>query len=161
MTGSKENRSKKSLLLDPRFQGRIVALICLAGFLCIGITGSLYYWYVVDSYDFILRYANLPSEVIDERYRDLYRLWVWLSLLNLLVILVVATWALVATHRAAGSVYHMNRVIIEVNAGNSAARIHLRQKDEFQALARSLNAMLDEMQKARLAAPSAPDSAAR
>lgn len=161
MTGLNEKRSKRSLLLDPHFQGRIVALICLAGFLCIGVTGSLYYAYVDDSYDFILRYASLPAEIIDERYRDLYRLWVWLSLLNLLVILVVAAWALIATHRAAGSVYHMNRVILEVSAGNSAARIHLRRKDEFQELAHSLNAMLDELQQARAAAPSAPGSAAQ
>ncbi|MBI2754153.1 MAG: hypothetical protein HYX46_11710 [Betaproteobacteria bacterium] len=134
-------------MIDPGFQGRIVSFIVVAGFVCIGITSYLYYSYVVDSYDFILKHASLPQELIDERYRDLYRLWVSLSLLNLLVILVIATWSLFVTHRAAGSVYHMKQVINEVRSGNSGARIHLRQKDDFQDLAKSLNEMLDEVQK--------------
>lgn len=147
MTGSKDQRSKKSILIDAGFQGRIVFFIVLAGFLCIAMTSYLYYSYVVDSYDFILKHANLPREIIDERYRDLYGLWVSLSLLNLLIILVIATWALVITHRAAGSVYHVKRVIEEIRSGNTGERVHLREKDEFQDLARSLNEMLDGLQK--------------
>lgn len=147
MTTAKNQRSRKLIWIDAGFQGRIVAAIVLAGFLCIAATSYLYYAYVVDSYDFILRHASLPQEIIDQRYRDLYGLWVALSLLNLLIILVVAAWALVITHRAAGAVYHMKRVVNEVRAGNPAARVRLRDKDEFQDLADALNAMLDEMQK--------------
>ena len=147
MTQSKVRRSKKSILIDASFQGRLVSFIVLAGFLCIAITSYLYYSYVVDSYDFILKHTSLPQEIIDERYRDLYGLWVSLSLLNLLIILVISTWALFITHRAAGSVYHMKRVINEIRSGNTKERVHLREKDEFQDLARSFNAMLDELQK--------------
>lgn len=147
MTGSKKQRGWKSILIDAGFQWRIVSIIVLAGFLCIAITSYLCYSYVVESYDFILRHSSLPQEIIDQRYRDLYGLWVSLGLLNLLIILIVAAWALVITHRAAGSVFHMRRVIGEIRSGNSSARVHLREKDEFQDLAKSLNGMLDELQK--------------
>lgn len=147
MTNPKEQRSKKSILIDRDFQGRIVFFIVLAGFVCIAINAYLYYSYVVDSYDFILKHSSLPQEIIDERYRELYSLWVSLSLLDLLIILVIATWALVITHRAAGPVYHIKRVIAEIRSGNTKARVHLREKDEFQDLAKSFNEMMDELQK--------------
>lgn len=147
MTDPRDKRSKKSILLDGGFQGRVVSIIVLAGFLCIGVTAYLCYAYVVDSYDFILRRSSLPQELIDERYRDLFTFLVSMSLVNLLIIVVIAIWALFITHRAAGSVYHMKRVIDEITSGNARERVHLREKDEFQDLARSFNAMMDELQK--------------
>ena len=147
MTDPKDKRSRKSVLVDRGFQGRVVSLIVLAGLLCIGVTAYLCHAYVADSYDFILRRSSLPQELIDERYRDLLTFLVSLSLVNLLIVAVVAIWALFITHRAAGSVYHMKRVIDEIRVGKVTERIHLREKDEFQGLARSFNAMMDELQK--------------
>jgi HAMP domain-containing protein len=147
MTDPKDKRSKKSLLIDGGFQGRIVSFILLAGFLCIGVTAYFCYAYIGDSYDFILRHSSLPQDLIDERYRDLFAFLVSMSLVNLLIILVIAAAALFITHRAAGSVYHMKRVIDEIKSGNAKERVHLREKDEFQDLARSFNAMMDEVQR--------------
>jgi HAMP domain-containing protein len=147
MTDPKERRSAKSVFISTGFQGRIVSFIVLAGFLCMASSAYLCYSYVVSSYDFILKYSSLPREIIDDRYRDLYGLWVSLGLVDLLIVLVIATWSLFVTHRAAGSVYHMKRVIDEVRAGNSVERIQLRKKDEFQDLAKSINEMLDVLQK--------------
>lgn len=147
MTDPKDKRSRKSVLVDRGFQGRVVSLIVVAGLLCIGVTAYLCYAYVADSYDFILKRSSLPQELIDGRYRDLFTFLVSLSLVNLAVVAVVAVWALFVTHRAAGSVYHIRRVIEEIKAGNSRARVHLREKDEFQGLARSFNEMMDGIQK--------------
>jgi HAMP domain-containing protein len=147
MTEPKERRSKRTTLIDTGFQGRVVFVIVLVGILCIASTAYLCYAYVVDSYDFILTHSTLPKEIISDRYRDLNSLWLWLGLVNLLIILVIATWSLAITHRAAGSVYRMKRVIEEIRSGNAGARIKLRKKDEFQDLAKSINAMLDEWQR--------------
>ncbi|TAK43042.1 MAG: HAMP domain-containing protein [Betaproteobacteria bacterium] len=147
MTDPRDKRSNKSILLNRGFQGRVVAVILLAGFLCIGVTSYLCYAYVVDSYDFILRRSSLPQELIDERYSDLFTFLVSMSLVNLLIIAVIAIWALFITHRAAGSVYHMKRVIDEIKSGHATERVHLREKDEFQDLARSFNELMDALQK--------------
>jgi HAMP domain-containing protein len=51
------------------------------------------------------------------------------------------------THRAAGSVYHIKRVIDEIRSGNIKELVHLRPKDEFQDVAKSFNQIMDELQK--------------
>lgn len=147
MTDPQKQRSKKNILIMPGFQGRMVFLIILVGFVCTVLNAYLYYAYVVDSYDFIFKYSSLPQEVMDARYRDLFVFGAVLALANFLVILVIAIWALFITHRAAGSVYHINRVIDEIRSGNVGERVHLRDKDEFQDVAESFNQMMDELQK--------------
>ncbi len=147
MMDPKEQRSKTNILVMPGFQGRMIFFIILAGLICAALNGYLYYSYVVDSYDFILRHSSLSKELIDQRYRDLFVFGVSLGAATLLVILIIATWALVITHRAAGSVYHIKRVIDEIRSGNNKERVHLREKDEFQDLAEAFNQMMDELQK--------------
>lgn len=147
MTNQSEHRSKVSLLINPRFQGQVVAFIVLAGFFCVVVTAYFFYAYVVDSYDFILGNSTLPPEIIDQRYRDLYNLWASLSLVNIVIILVIAGWSLFITHRVAGSIYHVKRVIDEVKSGNTGSRVHLREKDAFRDLATSLNELLDAQQR--------------
>jgi HAMP domain-containing protein len=147
MTDPKQQRNKRSLLIHASFQGRIIFFVILAGFACIAANGYLYYSYVVGSYDFILRHSSLPQELIDQRYRDLFTLWLSLTVLSLLIILAVSIWALIVTHRAAGAIYHIRRVVEAIKAGNAAERVHLRDKDEFQDLAKSFNEMVDVLQQ--------------
>ena len=149
MTDPKEQRHLKNILILPGFQARMMFFIFFAGMACTALNAYLYHSYVVGSYDFILKYSSLSKELIEGRYRDLYVFGVSLGLVTLAIVLLIATWALFITHRAAGSVYHMKRVIGEVRSGNLAARVHLRPKDEFQDLAQSFNQMMDELQKVR------------
>jgi nitrogen fixation/metabolism regulation signal transduction histidine kinase len=147
MMDSKNQRSKRYLWIIPSFQGRIISLILLLGFVCAAANGYLYYAYVDDSYDFILKYSSLSQELIDARHRDLLVFGVSLGLATLLTTLVIVALALVITHRAAESIDHIKRVIEEIRSGNVKERIHLREKDEFQDLAKSFNQMMDELQK--------------
>ena len=149
MTDPKKQRRLKNILILPGFQARMMFFIVLSGVACTAVNAYLYHSYVVGSYDFILKYSSLSKELIEGRYRDLYVFGVSLGLVTLVIVLLIATWALFITHRAAGSVYHMKRVIGEVRSGNLAARVHLRPKDEFQDLAQSFNQMMDELQKGR------------
>ena len=144
---SAKKRSKKRLLIMPGYQARMVFFVVLAGFLCAVFNGYLYYKYVSGSYDFILKQSNLPQELIAQRYDDLLFVGLGLAAATLLITLVVAVWALVITHRTAGAVYHISRVVDEVRRGNVTARVHLRKKDEFQSLASAFNQMLDELQQ--------------
>jgi HAMP domain-containing protein len=147
MTDPKKQRSKKNILIMPGFQGRLIMFIVFAGFVSTILNGYLYYSYVVGSYDFILKYSKLPRELVTERYDDLYVFGLSLAAITLLITIVIAIWSLFITHRAAGSVYHIKRVINEIRAGNTEARVHLREKDEFQDLATSFNQMMDELKK--------------
>ncbi len=142
-----ENRSKKSAVAMSGFLGRVVFLVVLVGLVCVVINAYLYYLYVVGSYDFILKHSSLSQELIDERYRELYTLWVALTLISSVIILFIATWVLFLTHRVTGPVYHIKRVIADLRSGDTRARVHLRKNDEFQDLAKSFNELIDELQK--------------
>ncbi len=147
MTPQKNQRSLRNILIIPGFQGRMTFFIFFVGFVCTAVNAYLYYSYVVDSYEFIFRYSSLPQEFIDQRYRDLLNFGLSLCLVTLLIILMITVWALFVTHRAAGAVFHMARVIEAIRSGNTKERIHLREKDEFQDVANAFNQMMDELQK--------------
>ncbi|HYC47029.1 MAG TPA: HAMP domain-containing protein [Burkholderiales bacterium] len=130
----------------PGFQGRLILLFILGAFGSALLNGYLYYSYVDDSYAFILQYSTLSQELIEQRHRDLLVFGVALAAVSLVVTLILAAWALVLTHRAAGAVYHVKKVIGEIKAGNLTRRVHLRKKDEFQDLAAAFNQLMDELQ---------------
>jgi len=132
----------------PGFQGRMIFFVLLTGIFSTALNGYLYYAYVVDSYDLILRYSSLSQDLRDQRYQDLLVFGASLGVATLAATLAVAIWALFATHRAAGSVYHIKRVLDEIRSGNTSARVRLREKDEFQDLARSFNEMMDGLSTA-------------
>ena len=147
MADQKNQRRSRNVLIMPDFQGRMILFVLLTGFVCMALNGYLYYQYVVDSYDFILNYSNLPEDLKEQRYSDLLVFGTSLSVATLVATFAVAIWALFAKHRAAGSVYHLKRVIDEIKAGNFDARVRLREKDEFQDVARAFNELMDQLQK--------------
>ena len=147
MADQKNQRRSRNVFIMPDFQGRMILFVLLTGFVCMALNGYLYYQYVVDSYDFILNYSSLPEDLKEQRYADLLVFGTSLSVATLAATFAVAIWALFATHRAAGSVYHLKRVIDEIRAGNADARVRLRKKDEFQDVARAFNELMDQLQK--------------
>ena len=140
------HRSTRSVLSLKGFRGRLVALIVIAGFVCITFNAALFYAYVVDSYDLILRHSTLPEEIIDNRYAELFGIALALGVISVVIVLIVAVWALYLMHRVSGPVYHLHKVIEAIRSGRADERLHLRAKDEFQDVAQSFNRLMDEMQ---------------
>lgn len=145
----RKRRSMKNLLIMKGFQGRLLLLVILVGFLCTCVNGSLYYFYVSDSYDLIFKYtsSSIPQIVMEDRYRDLLSFGLYLMLASFLMTLVIAFWTLIITHRSAGACYRMQLIIDEIKSGNVDARVNLRKKDEFKELAAAFNEMMDELHK--------------
>jgi HAMP domain-containing protein len=140
-------RSQKSVFNLTGFRGRLIALIVTAGFACIAFVLMLFYGYVLGSYDFILQHSTLPDDIIADRYAELWGIAFVLGGVILLVVLVVAVWTLYITQRVAGPAYHLQRVIEDIRAGKIGERVKLRKRDEFHELARSFNALMDEIQQ--------------
>ena len=130
----------------PGFQGRLILLFVVGAFGSALLNGYLYYSYVDGSYAFIFQYSSLSQDLIAQRHRDLLVFGIVLVVASLVVTLILALWALVLTHRAAGAIYHVTRVIEEIRAGDLTQRVHLRKKDEFQGLASAFNRLMDELQ---------------
>ena len=147
MSDSGDNkRSQKSVFQLSGFRARLIALIVIAGFTCIAIVTFLFYAYVLESYDVILKHSTLPDELVAERYSELWGIAMAMGGVVIALVLVVAVWALYITQRVSGPAYRLHRVIEEIRAGKTDARVQVRKKDELQELATSFNAMMDELQ---------------
>lgn len=146
MSYSGDKRSKKAVFNLTGFRGRLIALIVIAGFVCVAIVSMLFYAYVLESYEFILKNSTLPEEIIADRYKELWGIAMAMGGIILLLVLVVAIWTLYITQRVSGPAYHLQRVIEEIRAGKLDERVHLRKRDEFQSLANAFNALMDQMQ---------------
>ena len=120
-----QQRSNKNIFIMPGFQGRMILFVLLTGLVCTALNGYLYYSYVVDSYEFILRYSSLSEELKEQRFHDLLVFGASLGVATLLATLAVAVWALFATHKAAGSVYRLKAVMEEIKSGNVGERVRL------------------------------------
>src|SRR5690606_14905744 len=68
---SRQQRSPWSVFRLQGFRARLVGVIVIAGFFCIFINAGLFYAYVLDNYQIILKSTTLPPDVIAERYEDL------------------------------------------------------------------------------------------
>lgn len=146
MNPDDHHRSPKTVLRPSGFRGRLVAVIVAAGFACILLNAVLFYAYVIEAYNLVLRHSSLEPALIAERQQDLYGIAMALGVLSVLMVLVVAVWTLYITHRVSGPIYHLQKVIDQIRTGHPEQRLQLRAKDEFHELARSFNQLVDELQ---------------
>lgn len=140
-----KRRKLRNLLINRSFQGRVVLIVLLFGFLGVATNGVLFYWYVQNNYLLILSAVETPFPA-EALFQDLKQFGLILAVLSMLVTCIVGFYLLILTHRAAGAAYHLHRVINEIKSGNTDARVYLREKDEFKELAQSFNEMIDGMQ---------------
>jgi signal transduction histidine kinase len=135
------------MLINRHYQGRLVITVLAFGFLACLFNGLLFYNYVDGHYTTIFADGHLPSAVTESLEQDLKHFAIILLMLSLIAFCCLAFYLLVITHRAAGAAYHIHRVIKEIQIGKLSSRIHLREKDEYQELAESFNALMDQMQQ--------------
>jgi len=142
------NRRKvKNMLINRRYQGRLVITVLAFGFLACLFNGLLFYQYVSENYTPILAGDYFEPAIMESLEEDLKNFAFTLLMLSLLAFCGLAYYLLVITHRAAGAAYHIHRVIKEIQNGKLTSRVHLREKDEYQELAESFNALMDQMQQ--------------
>ena len=140
------NRRKvKNMLINRHYQGRLVITVLAFGFLACLFNGVLFYQYISENYTPILAGDYLEPAIMESLEQDLKNFAFTLLMLSLLAFCGLAFYLVVITHRAAGAAYHIHRVIKEVQNGKLTARVHLREKDEYQELAESFNALMDQM----------------
>lgn len=158
---SRNQRSRWSAFRLQGFRFRLVAVIVVAGFLCICLNAVLFYAYVLDSYALILGNTTLPEDIISERYAELRGFAFALGGLSAAVLAVVVVWTVYITHRVSGPVYHLHKVMLAIHDGKIDERVYLRQKDEFHDVARSFNALMDKFVKSEASRADGPTAGAR
>jgi HAMP domain-containing protein len=146
MSPPDNKRSAKAVFNLTGFRARLISIIVIGGFACVAVVTVMFYAYVLESFEFVLKYSKLPDDIVADRFSQLWGFAIAMGGIVLIIVLVVAVWTLYITHRVSGPTYHLHRVIEEIRAGKSDQRVQLRRSDELQELARSFNALMDETQ---------------
>ena len=89
--------------------------------------------------------AGAAGNMNAEQFIDTFLVPVLLNDLGIMAALVLV--GIVFSNRIAGPLFHIQAVLEDVNAGETARRVHLRPKDYCQNLAENINMLLDSIEK--------------
>jgi HAMP domain-containing protein len=145
---NKKQRKLKNFLMNKGVQVPLVLIVLLAGFLTSLSNAFLFYRFVKGNYDiFFYSYPDTSKDFIALMNNDLLNFGWGLIVISALITIVLAAYALVISHRLAGAGYRIQTVVDAIKAGETGARIHLRKNDDFKELAKSINELMDQIEK--------------
>jgi HAMP domain-containing protein len=143
---AKTQRKLKNLVLNKGIQVPAALLVILAGILFSN--ALLFYKFVKGNYEiFFHSYPTDAQEFIDLKFNDLQSFILILIAVSILTTIVLAVYAVINSHRTTGAGFRIQTVIEELKSGKADSRIHLRKNDELQALAQSINELMDQIDK--------------
>ena len=169
----KKNKRKR-IVIDKRFQYRLVAtfLVSILGALLIfSMVSVVFYWAFSTIGDNVFKeYITIDKQVFENRTveengekktirfpttKTIHGIRRWeivipaLLLNNLLVMIVLTIIGIFYSHRIAGPVYRMNRVISDVLSGKTEERVVLRKNDTLSELAENINILIDRVESVK------------
>ena len=137
---------RRQLIVDPDFQyrfiGRISILALLIILMALFFLAAVYYSYgdiqvgVIQPSPF----ESFESAKIErETHTILDLIWPLLGVCILITLAIVFFFALVTSHRMAGPIFRLRKVLEEMAGGNLSGQVRLREKDSFKNLAEEVN----------------------
>lgn len=135
-----DRRKRRILFIDKKFQSRFIINFC--SIVVIGgivITGLLYLFTMRSN---TVSFVN--SRVVVQTTADflLPLLIQTVGIVMILMGLVTAIVALLVSHKIAGPLYRVKKVLKMLGDGDFSGDFHIRSKDQLQDLARILNEMI-------------------
>jgi hypothetical protein len=137
-----------SLLIAPFAQVTFGIYVIGISLIFIGIAGFILVQSFLDQYEHVMeifkivdpegQWALVTNEIF---YKNLQHLSV--ALIGYMILMFYVVFKL--THRYYGPIVALTRILQELKSGNYKARVHLRQKDEFQNLATELNLLAEHL----------------
>ncbi len=134
-------RRRTRLFILRRFQIRYITLILMFMFATAIMTGFTVYYTTWVMFGEKLAAVYPQGLLLDIVQKVNTVLVLRLLFVTPLVILI----ALVLSHRIAGPIYRIQRFVKKLNAGEYADKLKLREKDELQDIAASLNGLVGKL----------------
>lgn len=135
-------RNKYALIVFPRFQFKIISLAFFSSLGTVAIASWAFYYLIDRQFSRLLERAQLAPEMKTEMLSNLTLSFVYLLTLCGAFSLLMLAFAVIFSHRIAGPIYQINKVLSQYVEGNAGARVHLRKGDEFVFLADKINHLL-------------------
>lgn len=117
----------------------------LTGMLFAVASFSLLFNYIQKSYAFLTHNVVLPESVQNQLLSDLHGVLIRVGFFAAIFIILTMMLGLFMSHKTAGPLYQLARVIIEIRGGKRDARIRFRPDDDYKELGLLFNQMMDEI----------------
>ncbi len=127
---------RKQFMIDHALQLKLTLEMAL-----LPMTGALLAWGNIVIYDELIRLLNLFN--IDNQ--GVSYNWLYVTLIVLVNFIIFISISIVLSHRIAGPLFHINRVLKTLKQGLWFQRVHLRQTDHLKDLADNINELSDEL----------------
>lgn len=138
-------RRRTRLLIARRFQMKYISLILVLMFATVMLTGYMVYvttWIMFGEKLAAVYPQGLLLDIVQKVNMVLLLRMIFLSPLVILI-------GLVLSNRIAGPIYRIQRFLHNVTNGHYETRLKLREKDELQDLAESLNFLVSKLRSDR------------
>lgn len=142
---NKKQRKISNLLVNPQFQMRYIFWITGTGFVLVSALNFVFYSFIKENYLSLVELSPMSDEVKKQLFTELNQLVIIIIIFSILFLIFASFVGLVFSHKAAGPIYHIQRVIKEISSGHLNARVHLRPQDEFQETAQDFNNLMDKI----------------
>lgn len=141
MTKYSHARSYLNFLILPTYQWQFVGVYAVLGITLIATNLQLFYSFCKNC--LYMFSVSAPVTIGSDPQMKLFLfLFIVLSMLILIVLLIGG---LILSHRSAGAIYHIHKVLKSAAQGDRSARVQLRRDDEHRELADSINYLLERM----------------
>jgi methyl-accepting chemotaxis protein len=138
---------RKNYFISPRFQLKYSLLIACLGALVAVVTGCIIIAYLNQAMAFFSMpaFANLPTlqEMLERKLSHTIISLGGLLLIQFILFLIVG---LYITHRICGPIFVLERNLRKIIKGIYSEKMVIRKKDEFQAIPKVFNRMVDKLQ---------------
>ncbi|MGE0615823.1 MAG: HAMP domain-containing protein [Bacteriovoracia bacterium] len=143
--GRHPGRRVRNLLINPRYQLKFIFWMTVLGLVLVILNASVFHLYVQRDFEAFVRISSLPNEVKDTAIAYLNSLGWKLMIWSIVFMVLMCSVALLFSHRTAGPMFQMKKVMEKVRDGEVDTRVHLRKEDDFREVAVVLNEMLDKL----------------
>ena len=152
---SQKKYKRKSYIIDPEFQNRMIRRLCFLGIAIIA--SSLLFLTVVhhlygdvqlivtqpDPFKSATMFTSTPVEP-----SSLFNLlWPVMAICVGITLVFLFFFGIIMSHRMAGPIYRIRMILQEMTGGNLRGDVRLRKKDEFKHLANDLNDLKTSLRK--------------
>lgn len=142
----KNRRKLRNFLINPAFQLKYAFWLSASGLTLVSMNAALFYIYTRENYSTLVELSPMTDDVRRLLQAELHLIILQLSALSLAFVILMTLLGIVISHRAAGPLFHFNRIFREITEGNRQARVRLRPGDDFQDVAASFNRMMDSLE---------------
>lgn len=139
-------KRRKKILVKKGMQFRYLGLVLISVILPTLLVGACFYWLI---FTIMAQQLAIPESIAYNLLPAVKRVNTILIVGLPIVLVGLAAWGLMLSHRIAGPVSRLERELEQIAQGDFSIRIKFRRKDELGTIAEGINKVLDRIEKDR------------